>query len=286
MLRPSIEYYTSSDCTDDEEENVRGGGSGSASVRGGANFNNLKREYADAYDEALRALETLRTSYATNPNLAKCSYCPKLMPPSIMAAHVESEHEKCKHCVNRMPKKAMKAHVEKKHSDLVKCQFCPKSLSKAKLQVHMAQEHEKCKYCENYMKPSSMQAHIERAHANIVAVKCQYCSKSMPQSSIQKHINEKHMQKRKCRYCTKMMAHLDMKVLDRHVLQHESMHFVKCKHCGENVLESNLNSHIETKHKTHAIIGMIQLSKISDTKFNQMINEKRIYAKDGHLFMK
>lgn len=128
---------------------------------------------------------------------------------------------------------------------------------------------EDCRFCEATYKRRNRQRHLDNVH------KCPYCPNYMPRTSIQAHIDKKHMEG--CSYC-------NQRVVEENLRQHESSHFIRCDKCGENVLQQNINEHMANRHPFHATIGMI--CKISDAEFNRLAAEKRIYAKDGHLFVK
>lgn len=172
---------------------------------------------------------------------------------------------------------------------MVKCSYCIRSMPFERISNHVWHEHEKCKYCGQRMPHNAMQKHLKKIH-----VKCSYCPKMMASSEIVDHMRSMHknITKPSSMQALSQQKHIGQKSendcdgnsLEQNNSQRESMHFGRCKHCGESVLGSNLNSHIEAKHPINALIGMIKLSKISDERFNQLMNEKRIFVKDGNLF--
>lgn len=128
---------------------------------------------------------------------------------------------------------------------------------------------EDCRFCDTTYKIRNRQHHLEKVH------KCPYCPNYMPKESIQRHIEGKHMIE--CSYC-------DQKLLPAQVQQHEATHFVRCQYCNENILKQNVNAHSASRHPFHATIGMIR--EMSDSEFNRLVAENRVYANDGHLFKK
>lgn len=111
-----------------------------------------------------------------------------------------------------------------------------------------------CDYCSSKVLESNYKNHLEKVH------KCTYCRNFMPKESIKRHIQEKHMEK--CSYCNAVM--LESKI-DQHMLTHNN---------------NNNNRPLD------GAIGMIQLGKLNDERFNKLISENRVYAKDGQLFIK
>lgn len=104
-----------------------------------------------------------------------------------------------------------------------------------------------CTHCGDQVLHRNYQRHLEAVH------KCRYCDNYMPKKSIKEHIERKHMK--------------------------------KCSYCCEFVLETKMKNHCTENHPLQETIGMIQLNKISDERFNKLIRENRVYAKDGHLFI-
>lgn len=170
-----------------------------------------------------------------------------------------------------------------REDNFIECAHCRCKLLATNYTRHLSTVHGrttevKCEFCNNYMKSESLQAHIERKHTNS-NVKCQYCSNSMPEKSLPGHIERCHTQKVKCRHC-------NAQVLADLLKKHESDHYEKCKHCGGTFLKQNLKNHITLSHPLHATIGMIKLDRISDERFNELVEGNCIYAKDGHVFIK
>lgn len=128
-----------------------------------------------------------------------------------------------------------------------------------------------CDHCTSRVKRSNYDDHLERVH------ECIHCGNHMPQKSLDGHIKRNHMTK--CQYCTLL-------VLENAMAQHQLTHFTKCQHCNQSILKSNFAAHLANNHPLRETIGMIRLDKLSDDEFNKLIEEKRIYAKDGHLFRK
>lgn len=128
-----------------------------------------------------------------------------------------------------------------------------------------------CGYCNKQLLNRNYDRHVDNVHH-----KCDHCTNYMPKKAIQQHIQRKHTQK--CPHCT---AELVVNLLP----QHEATHFTKCEDCKVSFLKENLSKHMAESHPFRTTIGMIRLDKISNEEFNKMINEKRIHAKDGFLFI-
>lgn len=128
---------------------------------------------------------------------------------------------------------------------------------------------EECRYCDAIYKVRNRQRHMQTVH------KCPHCNNYMPKTSIPAHIENKHLVE--CSYCNQRLLPAQMKL-------HEPTQFVRCQYCNENSLKQNLNAHIADRHPFHATIGMIR--KVDDAEFNRLVAENRVYAKDGHLFIK
>lgn len=112
-----------------------------------------------------------------------------------------------------------------------------------------------CEHCAAQVLESNYPRQLENVH------KCQHCANYLPIESIQRHIQRVHM--KKCSYCQKKIFETKMQ---QHILTHTSNN-----NNDRPLLEA---------------IGMIQLGKISDKSFNELINARRVYAKNGHLFIK
>lgn len=132
-------------------------------------------------------------------------------------------------------------------------------------------EYIECSHCPAQVKRRNYQRHLDNLH------KCNHCNHYMPQSSIEAHIERKHM--RQCAYCPENLLEWDIE-------RHESTHFVVCTFCNASILRSNLNKHTANDHPFRATVGMIRLDKFTTDQFNRMLNQNRIYCKDGHLFVK
>lgn len=128
---------------------------------------------------------------------------------------------------------------------------------------------EDCRHCDARYKIRNRQRHMENVH------KCPYCTNYMPKESIQGHIERKHMDA--CSYC-------DQWFLPAQMHQHELTHFIRCQYCSQNILKQNLNAHVADRHPFHATIGMIR--KLNDDEFNRLVAQNKVYAKDGHIFIK
>lgn len=112
-------------------------------------------------------------------------------------------------------------------------------------------------------------------------VDCDYCSSEVRRSNYEKHLENVH----KCRYCTNYMPKPSIK---KHI---QDKHIKKCPHCHVEMLETELNQHIAThnnrNNRSHeGPVGMIQLGKLSDERFNSLVSANCVYAKDGQLYIK
>lgn len=128
-----------------------------------------------------------------------------------------------------------------------------------------------CRFGDCQVLMKNYNQHLEKVH------KCKYCSNYMPKESIESHIERKH---------TVQCPHCSAELLEHLMPQHKASHFIKCEHCQCLLLKQNLNQHLAEIHPFRATIGMIRLDKFSNEEFNRLIDQKRIYAKDGHLFVK
>lgn len=128
-----------------------------------------------------------------------------------------------------------------------------------------------CDFCAAQVKRSNYDSHLDRVH------KCTHCGNYMPKDSLNAHIQRKH---------TTKCSHCGVLVLDTEMKRHAATHFATCGHCNESILKCNLENHLANNHPLLATIGMIRLDKLSSAEFNKLIDEKRVYAKDGHLFRK
>lgn len=127
-----------------------------------------------------------------------------------------------------------------------------------------------CDYCDAQVLSRNYDRHLENVH------KCPYCKNYMPKSSISTHIQRKHTIK--CEFCPAEVRIDEMK-------QHEETHYRKCKYCHLTIC-GDINLHIRQSHTLEATIGMVQLQRISSDRFNQLVNEKRIYCVAGQIFIK
>lgn len=134
-----------------------------------------------------------------------------------------------------------------------------------------------CNVCGAQVLDCNFDRHLRRVHPN-PTVKCYYCPNYMPKKHLKAHIERKHTNK-KCPHCSEIGSENEIK-------QHQFTHFTMCIYCRNTFLEKNLNAHVLEKHPLQATIGMIQLEKIGNDQFNRLVNEKRIYSKDGHLYIK
>lgn len=131
---------------------------------------------------------------------------------------------------------------------LVECKYCDTPVKERNYQRHIANVH-RCPYCPNVMKKKLIQGHIERKHT----VQCKHCS-------VKKVVNE--------------------------IGAHEATHFTPCKYCPENILKQNMEKHVAENHSIDAIIGMIQLQKITVSRFKELVAQNRIDVNtNGFIFI-
>lgn len=109
-----------------------------------------------------------------------------------------------------------------------------------------------CVHCASQVLERNYDNHLERVH------KCSYCSNYMPKTSIPEHIKRKHM--KNCCLCSVVLLE---DLMAQHILR----------------------AHPSIPNETTGSIGMIELKKISTDKFNQLVKEQKVYAKDGQLFI-
>lgn len=128
-----------------------------------------------------------------------------------------------------------------------------------------------CKHCPSQVKLSNYDEHLERVH------ECMHCGNHMRKQSLDAHIKRNHMVK--CQHCMKMFV-------ANAIALHQLIHYTKCQRCNESILKSELPTHLANNHALIETIGMIKLDKLSNDEFNRLIDEKRVFAKDGHLFLK
>lgn len=105
-------------------------------------------------------------------------------------------------------------------------------------------------------------------------VDCMFCVETILASEMEKHLEKKH----KCTYCTES-DYMNVESLQIHV---EEKHMVSCKLCSAK----RFNDEIAQHELTHSVIGIVQLGKLTDERFNQLVAENRIYSKDGCLFIR
>lgn len=107
-------------------------------------------------------------------------------------------------------------------------------------------------------------------------VVCKYCNVRVLSSRLIKHLNNKH----KCNHCHDHECnYMNVETLKAHI---DEKHMVLCKHCDAKKLTDDIVQH----ELTHSVVGMVQLQKLTDEHFNQLVAENRIYAKDGCLYVK
>lgn len=114
------------------------------------------------------------------------------------------------------------------------------------------EDHVQCNYCNNWMPPSSIEGHIDRKHPEHSKRMCGYCSHVMPQSSLQGHIERKHP--------------------------------IQCSYCSKWFTPNTLNSHIEGQHKHLQMAGLVHGSAFNDQQFNNLVQNNKIFAKNGIIY--
>lgn len=182
-------------------------------------------------------------------------------------AEDSDDAEDCRYCDATYKIRNRQRHLDNVH----KCPHCKNYMPRTSIPTHIENKHMvACSYCNLKLMPAQMRDH-EVTHF----VRCQYCPNYMPKTSIPTHIENKHMV---------VCSHCDLKLMPAEKKDHEATHFVRCQYCNANVLTQNVNAHIADRHPFHATIGMIR--KIDDAAFNRLVAENRVYAKDGHLFIK
>lgn len=128
-----------------------------------------------------------------------------------------------------------------------------------------------CIHCDAEVLSRNMNRHLEKVH------KCWHCNNYMPNEAIDGHIQRKHIIT--CDYCS-------AEILENEMDQHEQTHFFACRYCPLDIHEDDMDNHVRLNHALVAIIGVIQLQRISDNRFNQLVAANQIYSKDGLLFIK
>lgn len=128
-----------------------------------------------------------------------------------------------------------------------------------------------CGHCNAKVLQRNYGRHLENVHM------CRYCKNYMPKNALEGHIQRKHMVT--CYLC-------GIEKLTDEIEAHKETHFKNCIHCSNSIYESDMTAHIEQNHSFAAIIGMVQMHKITDKRFNELVAANRIYSKNGHLFIK
>ena len=105
-------------------------------------------------------------------------------------------------------------------------------------------------------------------------VDCKFCGEPVLSSRMEKHLDNKH----KCSHCHDV-NYMSSESLKEHI---EAKHMVQCKYCDAKRFADEIAQH----ELTHSVIGLIQLGKLTDERFNQLVADNRIYAKDGCLYIK
>lgn len=103
---------------------------------------------------------------------------------------------------------------------------------------------------------------------------CKICEEPVLLSRMDKHLENRH----KCVYCNDC-SFMNMESLKVHI---QEKHMVSCKHCNAKKLTDEIAQH----ELTHSVVGMIQLQQLTDERFNQLVAENRIYAKEGCLYIR
>lgn len=105
-------------------------------------------------------------------------------------------------------------------------------------------------------------------------IDCKFCEEPVLSSRMDKHLETKH----KCYHCREC-DYMTAESLKSHI---EETHMVSCKYCTEKRFSDEIAQH----ELTHSVIGLVQLGKLTDERFNQLVAENRIYSKDGCLYIK
>lgn len=114
-------------------------------------------------------------------------------------------------------------------------------------------------------------------HTNKKQKKCPYCHERLRDKELEVHIQSEHMTF--CRFCGE-------KLLEKDIEQHELNHLSKCEFCHEQILQEKFQKHLQEKHSIASVIGVVRSLQMTDTKFNELVAKKRIYACDGLIYMK
>lgn len=133
---------------------------------------------------------------------------------------------------------------------LVVCKYCLEHVIASNYDNHLKLVH-KCKYCENYMPKQSLAVHIKRVH------ECSSCGNHMRKEALTGHINRCHLGK--VDDCLKRL---------------------------ETAIGNSCANLANIENLANVLLQMIRLDKLTNDEFNKLLDENRIYAKDGHLFRK
>lgn len=129
-----------------------------------------------------------------------------------------------------------------------------------------------CDFCKSNVRRDNYVSHIDNVHHL-----CSHCNKRMAKRLIKNHIEKMHTVK--CKYCS-------VQIVITGIALHEATHFTQCKYCPSKTLTGNMATHVSENHPHNATIGMIQLQKATDSHFNDLVAQNRIYAKGGFIFIK
>lgn len=115
-------------------------------------------------------------------------------------------------------------------------------------------------------------------------IKCKYCSNKMPRRSIRNHVSRKHFVQ--CKYCPNEM--LPSSLAGHQVKVHAAVLSEierEREEAYENGRQSVLNSKpIKDPHfNTEKHFNIV---RITDQEINNLMSQKRIYAKHGNLYLK
>lgn len=105
-------------------------------------------------------------------------------------------------------------------------------------------------------------------------IDCEICNEPVLSSRMDKHLDNLH----KCNHCDDC-TYMNMESLKAHI---EEKHMVSCKYCNAKKYTDDIVQH----ELTHSVVGMIQLQQLTNERFNQLVAENRIYAKEGCLYIK
>ena len=105
-------------------------------------------------------------------------------------------------------------------------------------------------------------------------VNCRVCNKLVSSSFLNEHLDNQH----KCNYCNDS-NYMNAESLKTHIKEN---HMIPCKHCNAKKLTIEIAEH----EQSHPAVGMIQLNRLTNERFNQLVAENRIYAIEGSVFIK